>query len=407
MEINWNLVALAAGLLFYGMLAAMTMRRSLKAAWGQLRALPRFVQTLLVAMAVVATVEAQKPGNGGGTNEPPANVPGPGGLTAGHRPGISQPSDLRIAERPNAVRPSDLHLLGVGEPEPTVTAEEIAQGYRLVSVTNETGHSFVMPTNAVYIGKLHLHGARSDFGRHVVDLDAVGGETTGWAFPYGPSNATTSAFWWFMDGRLQDALCGPAFVASAELGDTLAMQGESRLWAHASEGTRTVTWERFFAGGDTNEAVNAQIALDASGNFTVRSNDLLRVFRRINPNDWDGDGLDNLIDVWPMASDGDCFGTGMNWLNANCWGVLSAVPDADDGYEIIWNANANDNAYFWLTFTPTRDGTRVTIACDGPSNLGDMVVIANESQVCEVPMLMGARYRVTASWPVDGIAARD
>ena len=46
MEINWNLVALAAGLLFYGMLAAMTMRRSLKAAWGQLRALPRFVQTL-------------------------------------------------------------------------------------------------------------------------------------------------------------------------------------------------------------------------------------------------------------------------------------------------------------------------------------------------------------------------
>lgn len=195
MEINWNLVALAAGLLFYGMLAAMTMRRSLKAAWGQLRALPRFVQTLLVAMAVVATVEAQKPGNGGGTNEPPANVPGPGGLTAGHRPGISQPSDLRIAERPNAVRPSDLHLLGVGEPEPTVTAEEIAQGYRLVSVTNETGHSFVMPTNAVYIGKLHLHGARSDFGRHVVDLDAVGGETTGWAFPYGPSNATTSAFW--------------------------------------------------------------------------------------------------------------------------------------------------------------------------------------------------------------------
>ena len=82
MEINWNLVALAAGLLFYGMLAAMTMRRSLKAAWGQLRALPRFVQTLLVAMAVVATVEAQKPGNGGGTNEPPANVPGPGGLTA-------------------------------------------------------------------------------------------------------------------------------------------------------------------------------------------------------------------------------------------------------------------------------------------------------------------------------------
>ena len=277
MEINWNLVALAAGLLFYGMLAAMTMRRSLKAAWGQLRALPRFVQTLLVAMAVVATVEAQKPGNGGG--------------------------------RSSIVRLSNLRLAGLEEPEPTVTAEEIAQGYRLVSVTNEAGHSFAMPTNAVYVGRLHLHGARSNFGKHIVDLDAIGGETTGWAFPYGPSNATASVFWWFMDGRLQDALCGPVFAASAELGDTLAMQGKSRLWAHAGEDTRTVTWERFFAGGDTNEAVNAQITLNASGNFTVRSNDLLRVFRRIDPNDWDGDGLDNLIDEWPTASDGDCFGS--------------------------------------------------------------------------------------------------
>ena len=116
MEINWNLVALAAGLLFYGMLAAMTLRKQFRAAWEHLRALPRLAQAMLAALAVVATVEAQKPGNGGGTNEPPANVPGPCGLTAGHRPGISQPSDLRIAERPNAVRPSDLHLLGVGVP---------------------------------------------------------------------------------------------------------------------------------------------------------------------------------------------------------------------------------------------------------------------------------------------------
>ena len=406
MAINWNIVALAVGLLFYGMLAAMTMRKQFKAAWEHLRALPRHAQAMLAALAVVATVEAQKPGNGGGTNEPPANAPGPGGGMAGIRPGMVQPSGLRIVDRPNTVWPSMLSTIE-GEPEATVTADEIAQGYRLVSITNETGHSFAMPTNAVYVGRLHLHGARSNFGRHIVDLDSVGGEATGWAFPYGPSNATTSVFWWFMDGRLQDALCGPVFAASAGLGDVLAMQGESRLWAHTGEGTRTVTWERFFVGGDTNEAVNAQIVLDVSGDFTVRSNDFLRVFRRINPNDWDGDGLDNLIDEWPTASDGDCFGTGMDWLNANCWGVLSAVPDADDGYEIVWNAYANENAYFWLTFTPTRDGTRVAIACDGPSNLGDMVVIANESQVCEVPMLMGARYHVTASWPVGDIAASD
>ena len=406
MEINWNAVALVAGLMFYGMLAAMALRKMMKAAWDQLKALPRMAQALLAVMTVVATVQAQKPGNGGGTNEPPANAPAPGGGAPGAMPGMVRPAGLRIAERPNAVRPSTLHT-GAGVPEPTVTAEEIAQGYRLDSETTEAGHSFAMPSNAVYIGRLHQHGARSDFGKHIVDLAGIGGEATGWAFPYGPSNATASAFWWFMDGRLQDALCGPVFAASASLGDVLAMQGESRLWAAAGGEARTVTWERFFAGGDTNDAVNAQIVMDASGDFTVRSNDLLRVFRRIDPHDWDGDGLDNLIDEWPTVSDGDCYGTGMDWLNANCSGVLSAVPTNDGGYEIVWNTNANANAYYWLTFTPTHDRTRIAVACDGPSNLGDMVVLANEGQVCDVPMLMGARYHVTASRPVEDIAASD
>ena len=407
MEINWNAVAVVAGLFFYGMLAAALLRKPLKTAWEQLKALPRMAQALLAVMAVVATVEAQKPGNGGGTNEPPANAPAPGGGMAGALTGLSQPSMLRIAERPSAARPSNLRLLGAGEPEETVTAEEIAQGYRLDYETTETGHSFAMPSNAVYIGRLHQHGARSDFGKHIVDLDAIGGEATGWTFSYGPSNAATSVFWWFLDGRLQDALCAPVFAASAGLGDVLAQQGESRLWAQAGEGARTVTWERFFAGGDTNNAVNAQIVLNETGDFTVRSNDLLRVFRRIDPHDWDGDGIDNLIDWWPTASDGDCYGTGMNWLNANCGGVLTAVPTNDGGYEIIWNTNANANAYYWLSFTPTHDRTRIAVACDGESNLADLVVIANEGQVCEVPLLMGARYRVTASWPVEDIGASD
>ena len=72
MEINWNAVALVAGLFFYGMLAVALLRKPLKTVWEHLKALPRMAQALLAVMAVVATVEAQKPGNGGGTNEPPA-----------------------------------------------------------------------------------------------------------------------------------------------------------------------------------------------------------------------------------------------------------------------------------------------------------------------------------------------
>ncbi len=390
MEINWHMIGLVVGLAFYGGIAVWKMRKPLMAAMEQIRALPRFAQVVLAVLAVVATVEAQKRGTG---------------------------ADDRL----NAVRPSNLHQsnlqqmgtreasfrtgLRTGNGVPTVTAEDIARGYRLVSEETETGHSFAMPSNAVYVGGVHLHGGRSDFGRHVVDLDSG---TAGWAFPYGPNaESSASVFWWFMDGRLQDALRDPAFAVSAGLGDVFAMQGESRLWLLADGETRTVTWERFFAGGDTNAPVNAQIVLNANGDFTVRSNDLVRVYRRIDPCDWDGDGLDNTIDGSPAASDGDCFGTGIDWLNANCGGVLSAVPGNDGGYSIVWNADANESAYYWLYFTATHNGTRVTITCDGASDLGDLVIIANEGQECAVPLLIGARYAVEASWPVSDIYASD
>ena len=52
MEINWNAVAVAAGLFFYGMLAAALLGKPLKTVWEQLKALPRMAQALLTVMAV-------------------------------------------------------------------------------------------------------------------------------------------------------------------------------------------------------------------------------------------------------------------------------------------------------------------------------------------------------------------
>ena len=371
-DTEWIAVASAAGLFFYGMLAAVCMKKPVKAALTRLKVLPRMTQAILAVMTSVTTVEAQKPNN----------------AQRGVRP-----------RRPAAAAPA--------APAQAVTAEEIAQGCRLVSVTNMPGGSFEMPTNAVLIGNIHLHGARSDFGSHVVDLDAIDGGPAGWTFPCGPGGLETSVFWWFMDGRLQDAPRNPSFTAGAALGDTLAMQGESRLWALADGDTRVVTWERFFAGGDTNAPVNAQIVLHESGDFTVRSNDVLSVYRRVYPNDWDGDGLDNTIDAAPTVYDGDCSGTGPAWLNANCGAVLSASLDDDNSLRIDWSTNANENAYYRLSFTALHDRTRVTIVCDGPSNLGDLVVIADEGQACEVPLLIGPCYRVTANRPVGNISASD
>jgi len=40
------------------------------------------------------------------------------------------------------------------------------------------------------------------------------------------------------------------------------------------DGSRVLTWENFFLGGDTDVPVNAQIRLSPNGDFTTRSNDV-------------------------------------------------------------------------------------------------------------------------------------
>lgn len=393
MEINWNAIGLAVAIALYGGMGVWWMRRHFAAALAQIRALPRLVQAVLAVLAVVATVEAQKRGAVNGDGRPGART-----LVRESR---------RIGD---AMELGGTRLLSGGivpGPGATVTIEEIEQGYRLVSETNEPGYSFAMPTNALHVGNLHLHGARTDFGVRSIDLGTIDGVETGWAFPYGAGDSAYSSFWWFMDGRLQDGLRTPACAISAGLGDALAMQGESRVWMRAEGGTRTITWERFFAGGDTNVPVNAQISLKDTGTFIVRSNDNVRVYRRIDENDWDGDGLDNFIDDSPFVAGEDCHGTGTGWLNANCGAVLSASTDLNGDLEIEWYQSANENAYYWLHFTALRDGTRVTLVCDGSSDLGDLVVIADEGQSCDVPLLMGPSYHVMANWPIADIWASD
>lgn len=363
---NWNLVGTFAALSFCGLLAAMLLRRPLKAACASFMAMPNLLKVALVSIAVIATVQAQKQNGGNGTQglpTPPRLVP----------PMLSQ----------------------------TVSDEEIAQGYRFAYETNDIAHNFTMPTNAAYAGNVHIHGAASSFGRNFVDFG-------GWSFLFGPSNTHYSSAWWFIDGRIRFAPHDAGReISTGVYGSVLAMQGRSRIWHGPCDGGYAICWENVFLGGDTNAATNAQIIMKDNGWFETWSNEVGRVYKSINPYDWDGDGLDNTIDSTPKAYDGNCFGTGIDWLNANCGAILSASLDADDAIRIDWNPNSSENAYYWLSFTATHDSTRITITCDGPSNLGDMVVIAKEGQSCSVPLLVGAVYSVQSDWPLDGISASD
>jgi len=138
------------------------------------------------------------------------------------------------------------------------------------------------------------------------------------------------------------------------------------------------------------------------GDFSTRSNEVESVFRRVSPHDWDGDGLANEIDANPYESDGDFFGTGVDWLNVNCAGVLSAATNGQGEVEISWHTNANPNAYYWLDLTATGalGIAKITATCDGESNLGDFAVIARTNEVCRVPLLVGATYTVESDLPI-------
>ena len=112
---------------------------------------------------------------------------------------------------------------------------------------------------------------------------------------------------------------------------------------------------------------------------TLHSFDVETICRRVNPDDWDGDGLANEKDENPLAYDGEFFG------------AANAMP-----------TNANLDAYYQLDVAAVGalDFATIRVTCDGPSDLGDHVVIARTNQVCHVPLLAGATYAVESDQPI-------
>ena len=354
MDKNSVIVVMCVVAFFYGTLLLKPLARGLE----QLRKLPKGLMVVLLSLALVVAVEADK------TNSPP--------------------------------RMLMARLVGL-----QVSQEDIARGYRLDRVTTNAGHSASMPTNAAYLGNAHVRGAASGFGRNRLDF----GE---WSFPHGPDGTTYSAVWWFNDGRIRMRPRDPAGEISTGVSDALAVQGLSRIWwAVGDGGERIVGWEGVFPNSDTNESADLQIVLRQDGGFETWSNGVAHAYERIDPYDWDGDGLYNSIDPEPTVYGGSFFGTGVDWLNANCNAVLSSVADTNGEPVVVWRTNVCEAAYYWLEFTALADATHVTIDCEGTSDLGNLAVIAMSNQVCRVPLLIGPSYHVSASSPLHDVSASD
>ena len=342
------------------------------AAFG-LRALRRLPRSLLLgfaAAATVATLTAQK------TNNVPPNMNQPQMQQGG---GSFQTGFTRLTGFAG-----EGNLVKLVNPVQT-TLDDIARGWRVECAATNENISYEMPSNGSLVGNWHVHGASSSFGNNVVDFGVVRTSgtlvPTNWAFPIGTNNAAFSSFWYFVDGRIRPTPRDAAHEICAVGVPMSAVPGQSQFWQlDGDDGSRVLTWENFFLDGDTNSPVNAQIVLSPNGDFLTRSNDVETVCRRINPDDWDDDGIHNERDANPMAYDGDFFG------------VANALP-----------TNANPDAYYWLDMSATGalGVATIRVTCDGPSDLGDHLVIARTNQVCHIPLLAGATYAVESDLPID------
>ena len=288
-----------------------------------------------------------------------------------------------------------IHPLNFGDPQAVVVSEtDILRGYRLEGIATNEMPFCEMPTNAVEYAPFRLSGGRERyFPLNLGDF----------VFPYGTNSI--NRFRVLSGGTIEThpRLNAPASICAAREYASL-IPGVSRFWsADENDGAEKVLrWNSVFANRDRTGEYTAEIRLCGNGDFSTRSNALETVYRRVNPNDWDGDGLANEIDANPMINDGDFFGTGVGWLNVNCAGVLSAATNGMGEVAIAWHTNANPNAYYWLELAATGalGVAKITATCDGESYLGDLAIIARTNEVCHIPLLIGAAYTVESDLPI-------
>ena len=185
---------------------------------------------------------------------------------------------------------------------PSVTAEEIAQGWRLESVVTNDAVSYAMPTNGVEYMPWSLGGGYE--AHFPLDLGDF-------AFPFGTGvvhrldvlsgGMVESLPRQRVEGRYSSAMsiCAAREWASIVPGVGRFWWADSARSVIAPYRGKVLTWENVYAGRDRTGQYNAQIELRSDGNFTTRSNDVERVYRRVLPYDLDNDGLPNTIDPAP------------------------------------------------------------------------------------------------------------
>ena len=315
----------------------------LDAAFSKLRRLGFLGRIITAAMVVVATVEAQK----GGVKK--------------------SKSQVEVEQRTSSNSTVQLGL-------PTST-------HFLTSVKTNVSYSYEMPTNAVRYSSWWMRGGYEDvFSLSFGD----------WSFPIG--TASVSSLWVYTWGKVRTKLRGGYEIA--EIGAPMsAVPQFSQFWhSDGTNGSKILTWHNFFLGrvpiaqASSNSVysvfsvvpISAQLELFPNGDYIARSNLVERAYKRVNPDDWDDDGIPNDIDDEPLVGNGENFGPS---------------DDLPDG--------ANADNYCWVEVTVSGANSLVTFQGDKPSNLPDPRFVARAGEAYRVNLLIGKTYRVSSAQPIE------
>ena len=319
--------------------------RRIAAAMDALHRIPRAHLAAFVLFATIATLSAQK--QGGGTNAPPQG-----------------------ASPPQMMMGSPLAM----QQTPSVSPEDVVRGYRLDYEFTNAAYSYAMPMNGIRYDKWWKRGAFEDVFRLGLG---------GMSFPLADELLTSV---WVYSWGMVGAHLGNATNRLVATGMPMsAVPGLSQFWSAAlPDGARRLTWQDFALNRDTNTLVSAQLELFPNGDFIARSNDVVRVYRRVNPDDWDEDGDPNGTDADPCVAGEPAFGPHQQ------------LPPG-----------ANSNAYCWVDLVVSGAASPVAFTGEGASNLPDPSFIALPGETNRVLLLIGKAYHVASRMPISCIGRSD
>ena len=282
----------------------------------------------------------------------------------------------------------------LGTTAPTAVDPDVVRGYRLASVSTNDEISYAMPDGATVRGTWHLTGAYEDvqkIGLGVLEgLEGLGGlEGTSFRFPIG--NHLCTSLWAYTWGKVRPQLRNASNEIVAVGAPMSAIPGVSRFWTAAtSNDSYLLTWENFAEGRlpaprgeDSAGTVNAQLEFFRNGDFVARSNEVESVYRRVNPDDWDDDGLPNEDDPEPhYRAEGETF----------------FGPRQD--LSVI----AHSNNYYWVDLVVSNANAKVKFSSELTSNLQDPVFIARPGETNRIVLLLGKPYVVECPQPFSLVA---